>query len=57
MATDYEIQVDLLVSKIANALLNDKDFMNAVMNGVRPSLLKAARQTGTSLGRFGGTSS
>lgn len=54
MPTDYEIQVDVLVSKIANALLNDRDFMNAVMDGVRPSLLKAARQSGNSLGRFAG---
>ena len=54
MPTDYEIQVDVLVSKIANALLNDRDFMNAVMDGVRPSLLKDARQSGNSLGRFAG---
>ena len=57
MATDYEINVDLLVSKIATALLADKDFMDAVMNGVRPAILKDARRTGTSLGRFGGSSS
>jgi hypothetical protein len=54
MADEYEVEIDIMVSKIANALLADQDFMNAVMNGVRPSLLKAARQSGNSLGRFAG---
>ena len=54
MADEYEVEIDIMVGKIANALLNDRDFMNAVMDGVRPSLLKDARQSGNSLGRFAG---
>jgi hypothetical protein len=55
MPQDYEIQIDIAISKIRDALLNDPTFIQQVTDLSRTTALRAARSTGNVHGNSAGT--